>query len=167
MQDRIENYVEVKILAVGASSFDERHNIVYDQEVRVKTATGEEFWLFDDYRLNASKEMIGKTKKIVVRTTNDWGSYEIQKAQNEAVGIKKVIKQPNRNNELLLVGEVKDLKDVGDQNKIFPHEIILDAGFGLIEVLIEADLELPKKIKKGDIIKVRTGRLDLDKVLED
>jgi hypothetical protein len=172
-------YAEVKILEVHPSLIEEDDPEYYvDQDVLVKTEEGRKFWLYDQPP-HASEEMEGKTKKLVITTNNGWGRYRIQKIRRDAggimrrifgpprPGIKKIFSGPDRiNNELLLVGEVKKLRKAGDKNSN-QYELVLDAGFGLVlEVFVEKEPE-PLEIKEGDLIKLRTSRPTLHKILED
>jgi len=158
----MECFSKVKVISVGG--FTMNSSPIHDQEVKVKVATGEEFWVFDS-TLKMKKEMIGKEKKILIGTTNYWGHYKVEKSE-EKIGIKEMRPAPNTG-ELLLVGEVKNIEEKLD-NEINPYIMSLDVGFGTILMWVGAsDPDFIKRIKKGDIVKVKTGRLDLEKVLED
>lgn len=44
--------------------------------------------------------------------------------------------------------------------------MVVDAGFGNIEVEVDDDPDIFKRVKKGDLVRIRTGRLDLHEVMD-
>jgi hypothetical protein len=149
-----KHYAEVEILSFNARC--KLDGMSYEQTVNIKTNDGSILRLFDFMGFAVNESRLGKGKRIVLCVPYIDGEIAVLESGKPRLLENDYSAENEEPSRLTLIA------DVVESNRE-DNDLLVDAGFGKIYVLPDADVS---NINAGDIIQFTARRLDLLEIIE-
>ncbi|RJP64429.1 MAG: hypothetical protein C4532_19240 [Candidatus Abyssobacteria bacterium SURF_17] len=149
-----EHFTEVEILSFHARC--KLDGMSYEQLVTVRLNDGLVLRLFDFMGFAVNESRLGKNKRIVLCVRHIDGEITVLDTGRPGLlesDFDSKIEEPSK---MTLVAKVLETNKED-------HDLLVDASFGALYVIPDADVS---RFKAGDIIKFKAERLDLIEILE-
>ena len=149
-----EHFAEVEILAFRARC--KLDGMSYEQTVDVRTNDGSLIRLFDFMGFAVNESRLGKNKKVILCIPYIDGDIAVLDSGKPQLLESDFDPKSDAPSRLTLSAKVLEVNSDD-------HDILVDAGFGIIYVLWDTD---QITLNAGDVIKFMTPRLDLLEILD-
>ena len=152
-----KHYVEVEILDIKVIC--ESDGVIYEQEIKVKARDNSIFWIFDAFEYYG-RDIIGKTVKLEISML--WADM-LEKLNIGELWVLNIENPPDSgcSSYLTLIGKIVAEEEVYVGEEKCPDEFVIGSGIGEFTIM-KSDLS---DCKVGDIIKIKTGRLDVGEII--